>query len=170
MPSTDAILIAIPRATLAAFAFFAFAVCVQLIELGPLWLRRLFYGLFGILILAIPVAMIVEPVFLSRHTVPWLDLVVFALGVLLLVLKLRLIVWPLLTSRPITPVPGISIPDVISNYARREVLIDYGIIACVLTLFIAGAENSVLLLAAVVGIAAFVANAAVHRWLQRRDS
>jgi hypothetical protein len=169
MPSTDAILIAIPRATLAAFAFFVFAICVQLIELGPLWLRRLLYGLFGIVVLAIPVAMIVFPVFISGHAVPWFDLVIFALGVLLLVGKLKWIVWPLLTSRPIAIAPEISISDVIVNYARSEVLIDYGIIACVITMFFAGAEKSVLSLSVVLGLAAVTANGAVHRWLQRRS-
>jgi hypothetical protein len=166
MPSTDAILIAIPRATLAAFAFFVFAICVQLIELGPLWLRRLLYGLFGIVVLAIPVAMIVFPVFISGHAVPWLDLVIFALGVLLVVGTLKWIVWPLLTSRPIAIAPGISISDVIVNYARSEILIDYGIIACVLTTFFSGAENSILLLSAVLGGAAFVANTVMHTWLR----
>jgi hypothetical protein len=168
MPSTDAILIAIPRATLAAFAFFAFAVCVQLIELGPLWLRRVFYGLFGILLLVIPVAMIVFPVFISRHNIPWLDLAIFAIGVLLVVVKLKLIVWPLLTLPPVARAPGICISDVISNYSRREVFVDYGIIACALTMFIAGADLGIILLSIALAVAALTANTAVHRWLQRR--
>jgi hypothetical protein len=171
MPSTDDILIAIPRATLAAFAVFAFMLCLMLIEMAPLWLRRAFRGSLSIIVLAIPVTMIVFVVFMSRHTFPFLDLVIFGLAVLLLVVKVRFILWPMWTT-PIAPAPEISISDVIINYMRLETLIDYGILACVLTVCFAVDEhkNGLLLLSMLLGGVAFVANTVMHRWLQRRGS